>query len=330
MKKYLLIAVSVLLILFSCEKDPVTPEINKPVVLENLDNFEISALAVDGTNTLWIASDSGLFVTVPNGYSPVNLDTDLPVTALAYENNNNIIWAGTKQGLYQIIPEETDTVKSAVSDDLLSNNNILDVYIDENSVRWIGTKIGFTRNEGDSWQKDNFKNSLNGDITNLAFYSVSVNSIGIWDGDYYFATAGNKLWRTFDWNESVDAFSGATMWDFPYNGFAITDTMYAVFIDTKGQQWFGGTEGVQVHIGHNSKSDNTSYYDELVDVNVHCIAEAPNGDIWCGTENGISVFNGTNWNTSTEILTNNFVTAITFQGNIAWIGTKKGLNKIPL
>lgn len=56
---------------------------------------------------------------------------------------------------------------------------------------------------------------------------------------------------------------------------------------------FGGKDGVQVHIVHEPVVDNYSYKDKLIDLNVHCIVEAPNDDIWYGTEKGISIFNGT-------------------------------------
>ena len=328
MKKSFFVAIALIAIMFSCKKDPVTPS-DEPVIVDNLDNLAISALAVDGTNKLWVATNNGLYKEVDDGYLLINLGTTLHVTALNYESSNNSIWAGTEAGIYKVMLGETEIAGDSVSSDLLSNDTIMAAFIDENSVRWFGTKTGITRNENENWQKDKFRSSIGG-TTDLAFADDAVTSIGAWDGNYFFATAGHKLWRTSNWDESVDAFTGATMWDPPYNGMAITDTMYAVFIDSRGLQWFGGQEGVQFHSGDDPKADNQSFKDELVDENVHCIAEDPSGNIWCGTENGISIFDGNNWNASNAALSNNFVTSIIFQGNTAWVGTKMGLNKIAL
>ena len=314
-----------------CVEATITITVN-PVILtlSQFNNIGISALALDGTNKLWIASNSGLYKEVNEGYLLVGLGSNSHVTALTYENSSNTIWAGTENGIYKVQLGESIISGDSISANNLSNNHILSIYIDENSTRWIATKTGFTRNEGTTWQKDKFKKNASGSITDITFSSKAVTSIGIWEGDYFFSTAGYKLWRTTDWDETVDAFTGASMWDPPYNGMAITDTMYAVFIDSRGLQWFGGQEGVLYHSGHDPKTDNQSFKNELINKNVHCIAEDPNGNIWCGTENGISIFNGTNWSTPTATLSNNFVNAIVFQGNKAWIGTKMGINKIDL
>lgn len=327
MKKLHFLALILIIIGFSCKKDDVTP-VNK--VVENLDNFAISALAVDGTNTLWVASDSGLYLALTKGYEAIDLGIDLAVTALAYENASNTMWIGTTEGIYYIDLGSIDSLATAIPPDSVSNTSILSAYIDENSVRWFGTKKAVTRSKGETWQKDNFKQNATGAITHLPFYEYGINSIGTWDGDFYFATAGYKLWRTYDWKESVDAFTGATQWDPPYNGTAISDTMFVVFIDSQGVQWFGGTKGVQVHLGHDPKVDNYMFSQELVNPRVHCFAEAPNGDVWCGTEDGISIYNGSAWSASTVALPNNFVTAIAFKDGKVWIGTKKGLAQASL
>lgn len=323
--KHTLIYIAFFLILFySCKKD----DDFKPISVQNLDNYSISSITFDMNNDLWIGTDTGLFKSSTSGYELIDIGTSNQITTLAFEKDNNSLWIGTTDGIYQLNASNSDYIIVPVAIDKLSNITIQSAYIDDYSVKWFGTETGFTRNTDDKWQKDQFKINALGAVTNLQFHDFAVNSIAVYDGDYFFATAGNKLWRATGWDSSVDAFTGATMWDTPYNGFGITDTMYVVFIDSQGVQWFGGKDGVQVHVGHEPVVDNYSYKEELIDLNVHCIAEAPNSDIWCGTENGISIFNGTSWKTSSAVLANNFVTTILFDGNKAWIGTKKGLFSI--
>lgn len=326
MKNLLFFVAIFLVIFYSCKPEEVTPD--KPKFIDNLDNFAISAIAFDQTNILWAACDSGLYKAKANGYEFVDIGVTNPVTALAFEKAINTMWVGTTAGIFQLKLGEADTIATAVSTDLVSNNSILHAYVDESSTRWFGTEMGFTRSKDDTWQKDKFKQNVSGAITNLPFNEYGINSISFWDGDYFFATAGNKLWRTFEWKESVDAFSGATQWDTPYNGTAISDTMFTIFIDSRGFQWFGGKKGIQMHIGHDPKIDNISYSSELPNPRVHSIAEDANGNIWCGTENGLSIFDGSNWTVPAVSLPNNFITAIAFDGNKAWIGTKKGLFEV--
>ena len=314
-----------------CDEATITIIVN-PVVLtiNDFSDLSISALAIDGNNKIWIASDNGLYTEIDGGFTLVSLGVSQKINTLTYESNNNTLWVGTNASIYKIILDNLTTIDDPIDSGFLSNDTIVTVYIDENLVRWVGTKKSVTRNEGDNWQKDNLRRYSTGQFDELPFANNAVNSIGMWEGDYYFATEGYKLWRLNGWDESIDAFTGASIWDPPYNGSAISDTMYAVFIDSRGLQWFGGQEGVQFHSGDDPKTENNSFKEELVNENVHCIAEDPNGNIWCGTEDGISIFDGSGWNTSTATLSNNFVTSIIFQGNTAWVGTKKGLNKISL
>jgi ligand-binding sensor domain-containing protein len=48
---------------------------------------------------------------------------------------------------------------------------------------------------------------------------------------------------------------------------------------------------------------------------------------WVGTENGLTVYNGSSWSAVSQSLPDNYVTAIAFDKDdgSAWIGTKKGL-----
>jgi hypothetical protein len=163
----------------------------------------------------------------------------------------------------------------------------------------------------------------------LNIENASINSIASWDGDYYFATNLYGLYRTWGYKDSVDAFTGASQWGAPYNGAAAADTMFVVFVDSKGSQWMGGINGLQIHMGHNSLINIQQYTDVLPNPRVHAVAEAPNGNIWVGTENGITIFNGSTWANNTHSLPDPFITAIAFDADgSAWVGTKKGLVNI--
>jgi ligand-binding sensor domain-containing protein len=322
MKKYLFLLLCVFVTLFSCKDD----ENDTPVILSSLGSHPVSALAIDNSGALWIGTDTGLFKSVKTGFELIDIKKDAPVTALGFDETSNTLWVGTLSGLSKLSLKGNGTSSQGISPDSLCNDTVNYVYVDPNSVNWFGTNLGITRNVSNLWQKEKFKKNSSGTITPADFEKIGINSIASWEGNYFFATKGRKLYRAYNWVEAVDAFSGASMWDYGYNGYAISDTMYAVFIDSKGQQWFGGKEGLQVHIGHIPTSENTSFYDELVNPIVHCIAEAPDGKIWAGTENGISIYDGNNWTPFSGNLPDGFITAIAFEKTgKTWIGTKKGL-----
>ena len=321
MKKNLLYLSLLFSALLSCEKEK---DDNTEVC--DLNTRHITALAIDDMNRRWVGTDTGLFKSVTTGYELIDIKLDGAVTSLAFDDVNKVLWVGTGQGIAKITASGNWNEADTIPLEKMSNKAINSIYPDSNSDTWFGTAKGITLNRSDIWQKELFKKNLSGTITALTFEKYGVNSIACWDGDCYFATNGKSVYRTFNWDETADAFSGASQLLYPYNGEALTDTMHVVFIDSKGQQWFGGQEGLQLHVGHDPKMDNTSFLDELASPVVRCIAEANDGKIWVGTEGGISVYNGSSWVDKTASLPDPFVTAIAFEkdGKV-WIGTKKGL-----
>jgi ligand-binding sensor domain-containing protein len=325
-KKIILLTFSIIF-LISCEKAPVDES-----VVANLDQAAISSIAFDNSNTMWVGTDAGLFKSVSGGYKNIYFEASKKINTLRFEKTSNVLWIGTNSGLSKLTNvSNTSEIAEKILSSNLNCDTIKSIFVDSISAQWFGTSKGLNRFFTNNWQKSSFKKNASGTISAAAFEKIGVNSIASWDGDYYIATDGKYLYRCSGWDETVDAFTGATTCQAPWNGSSITDTMNVVFVDSKNRQWMAGNNGIQSHTDHNSKANITTYDVELVNLRVHAVAEAPNGDIWIGTENGISIFNGTNWTTSNAVLPNKFVTAIAFESTgKAWIGTKKGLISIKL
>lgn len=294
-------------------------------------NTMVNAIVVDKNNTKWIGTNEGLYKSAEDGYMLMELSVSGNIYSLFYEEPGDILWIGMESGLLKAQIEGEDITEYPVGNENLSHPVILACYIDNESKHWFGTEKGISLHYDDSWKKENFRVNSLGKLFAMAVEDFSVNSIAGWDGNYFFATSGAKLYRAFNYDASVDAFSGATQWDFPYNGLSITDTMFVVFIDHEGKKWMGGTEGVQVHTGDNPKDQSafTYYYDELPDHYILAINQAPDGDIWIGTRKGLGVFNGTEWEKITGDLPDLYISSIAFdKDGSAWVGTGKGLVKI--
>ena len=318
---------SLVFILWACGNDE--PEWQGETV-QSLSGA-INAIAVDNNNTKWIGTDNGLYRSVEEGYQSIVFPSSGKVHALLYEKQGNQLWIGTENGISNAVLSDNDFVLTDVAGEKLSNKQANNFYTDENSKLWIGTQQGITLNYNDTWKKEKFRVNEEGRMFTMDAEDFAVNSISSWDGDYFFATSGAKLYRATGYDSSIDAFTGATQWDFPYNGLSITDTMFVVFVDNAGQKWMGGTEGIQIHTGHDAKDHGsfTYYYDELPDPYILAINQAPNNKIWVGTRKGLAIFDGSNWSTVTEGIPDLYITAIEFDNDgSAWIGTKKGLAHI--
>jgi ligand-binding sensor domain-containing protein len=312
------------LIIASCENNK-----NKDNAVD-LNDKSISSVVIDKSNTIWVGTEEGLYKSVDGGYKLESSLSADKILSLGYNESSDILWIGTINGLYKATIASGNLSVNPVNASVLSNDKVNSTYTDPVSKTWFATNKGITMNTSDTYKKEEFLTNELGDKLTLYIEDAVINGIGSWDGDYYFATSGAGLYRAYDFVDSLDGFTGASILGAPYNGMAISDTMYSIFVDSQGRQWMGGTAGLQSHTGHDTKMDNIFYYDELADGHVHAISEAPDGKIWAGTEKGLSIFNGTTWSTVTADLPDLFVTAIAFDkvDGSAWVGTKKGIVNI--
>ncbi len=294
-------------------------------------NINVNAIVIDKNKTKWIGTDEGLYKSVAGGFELQQLSASGKIFSLFYEVSNDILWIGTESALLKATISGDNITDYIIDNENISHPTVLALHLDNNSKHWFGTENGISLNYDDTWKNENFRVNSENKVFAMAIEDFAINSIASWDGDYFFATRGAKLYRAFNYNDSIDAFSGATQWDPPYNGLSISDTMFVVFIDSEGKQWMGGKDGIQVHTGHEPKDQSsfTYYKDELPDNYVLAINQAANGDIWVGTRKGIGVYNGSVWTIITDGLPDLYISAIAFdEDGSAWIGTKKGLVNI--
>ena len=324
-------------LLSSCDKNgnddpPVDP--NDSIPNDSLPNDTlleitqpVSAIAVGKDNTKWIGTSAGLYKSVSGGYLLVD---SIAVNTLLFEEESDLFWVGTTQGIIKLTLSGSEIVSNSnIPTANVSHQNIRASYLEGSTNKWFGTNMGITLNHGDYWKNDSFRINVLNNIFPMELEAMEVNSISVWEGDYYFATNGGYIYRATGYDASVDAFSGATQWVPPYNGYNLTSNMNVVFVDSEGIQWMGGESGIQLHRGHDPKNmeDFAFFKDELVSPLILTIAEAPDGKVWVGTDKGISIYDGTTWSTHTENLPDLYISSIAFDktDGSAWVGTKKGL-----
>jgi len=101
----------------------------------------------------------------------------------------------------------------------------------------------------------------------------------------------------------------------------------AVHADTV---WLGTTNGVLKRLNDGTLLAHYTIKDGLADRYVNAIAVDNNGNVWCGTNNGLSKYDGTNWTTYTTAdgLVNDSVKTIVVNNNSSiWCGTNNGVSK---
>lgn len=331
MKKFILPLLAVVLVFNSCERHELKPIPDEhAIIIDSLQS--VNSIAIDNNNNKWVGTDNGLYCISSDSLKAIDTVTFGKVLSLYYDENQNLLWIGTDTGLFRATVNNYQIAQTQIPDEHLSNKHINCTYTDSTSRNWFGTDLGLTMNEDEIWKNDSFRVSLTGRIFQLKCELVGINSITNWNGDLYMATEGSSMWRAKNFNDTIDAFTGATQWVSPYNGRNMTSILNVVYVDSKNQLWMGGRNGIQVHWG-DSASDITTfaYYDiDLADTIVNAITEAPDGKMWVGTEKGLSIQDGSLWTTITEELPDINVSAIVFdrEENYAWIGTKRGILKL--
>ncbi len=112
-----------------------------------------------------------------------------------------------------------------------------------------------------------------------------------------------------------------------------SDNVYNIHITPDGTQWFGTDKGVARHIGYNTLEGWSVFTTEegLADNFVQAINSDSKGNLYFGTRNGLSVFDGNRWATfKTEqgLASNNILTIAVDRNDRIWVGTDNGVTSL--
>lgn len=248
------------------------------------------------------------------------------------KDKNGIIWAGTKEGL-NIINKEKDTmdVFKYNGDDSRKWGKIYSMMIDDDNNLWVGTsESGLKIINIDSMELKSFNNK--NEKRNLQ--SKSIRSIlKAKDSSIWLATEnglskylGDGKFETYNSN------------DYDSNSLE-NDVVYTLMQDKTGLIWAGTYTGIskfdpnnKIILYRNDPFDQNSISSNVV----MGTYEDDEGLLWIGTrDNGLNIIDRENDNI-TRIsqgdtiydLSTNAISTITGKGDIIWVGTRSGVNKI--
>lgn len=260
------------------------PNITFSYLENNRGDVGIQPLMLDKAGNMWIANNDGLFKYTPsNGQTQLILDGKInPVPGILCEDSQGNIWAGSTNGL--IFKYEHSTYISKE----------LEVpYVDEQVV------IKEMLADGD----DLWISTYRGSLYLMDMKSETLKSVYVHDINDPSSISGNEI-------ESIYKDSKGRLWFGTENGVSLlnrdTQTfttyninfVYAIHEDSNGRLWLGSREGlysIKLDVGTDLNNDtleikNYDQKDGLANNMVYCIQEDDKGNIWVGTEYGISKF----------------------------------------
>ena len=239
------------------------------------------------------------------------------VNAIAIDAEGNK-WFGTSQGVSKF--DGTNWTTYNTSNSGLAFNYISAVAVDQAGNVWFGTRLSTWAAE-DGYGVCKFDG---GYCTNYLVDSA-INAIAV--------DNSNNVWVGTDW-DGVYKFNGATWTNYPASSGLASNHVLSIAIDNADVKWFGGcTDGTEWCPDFGCRAAVASRLDvgwatySPVGKQVYAIAIDWAGNVWFGSDAGVSKFDGT-WtlyDSSNTELASDYIKAIAVdnEGNI-WFGTYLG------
>ena len=249
----------------------------------------VKAVFVDEHGMKWFGTDRGLIRFDGNDWIDYGSQAKIPdqISDIAYQFSDYgpEMWIGSNKGV-SVAAYNVDGITSATHYNM-ANSGILsdtihDVMVDENNIRYFATPEGLGIFNNSTWSSI---------ARGTHIPSAGVLSLGTKNDTIYAGSDGKGVGRVI--RDDLDGYTGASYYEIPWSGLP-SNTINCVYIDSKGFQWYGTTEGASRHEVQESKQGWEVYLtvdQGLVNQNVLSILEDNDGDIWLGTKGGISRYN---------------------------------------
>jgi ligand-binding sensor domain-containing protein len=331
MRRLIIFCVAILLC-YSCKKGDNNVNIKQ---YNSLPYNKINKIYIDKEGIKWIASDSGIVSfngKVWTRYTE-SIINNIPIADILVEKSGNNLWIASEKGASEInftninfLSTKSFTTKSSG----LLSDTVNSIGIDTSNVKYFGTNYGLSIFNGANW--DTFYGKTQYGIDSIFKLSPITGIASASNGWVFVSTFGSGVSR---FKYQIDAVTGATTYDknWAENGFKTlnTNNIFTVIVTDDTCQWYGTDKGVAFHNSPNAKSGWSSYTtaNGLICDTVLAIAEDKLGNIWFGTFNGVSKFNGKSWQNflkSDGLIANKVNTiAVDLDGSV-WFGTDYGIS----
>ena len=298
----------------------------------NAKNFY--SVTVDNNNTKWFLTEFGIVSF--NGQKwelhSISALQGKEIRDIAFDATpeGTGFWIATSAGVVNLNSLTGNGSANLFTTDnaILGSNNTRFVSIGPNKTKWIGTDVGVAVYTGEKWLDLQY-DDLYPDILWEAF-PITALVASVTGDTVYAATTGLGVSRLFI-PSGVDAISGASEYATWGPILMPSDDVKSFHLDKKGVKWLGTDAGIAKHIGNNTLEQWTVYSTDegLINNYVQAITDDKDGNLWFGTQGGISVFDGskfTNYTKDNGLNSNNVLCITVDKQGVIWIGTDEGVN----
>lgn len=270
------------------ESERFTRLFSEQFLLENPGLSSVSQILRDRNNQIWLATNSGLYLTTLDGkliehYTTENGVPHNGIRALLRDKKGNI-WVGTRAGLARFARQENRFLPVKTKDTVLKKFYIRALFEDDTGRIWIGTNAsGLWRYDPDSLslqralteQPEKYQNNTVYDIFQKNEHEIWAARFG---GIDRIALADGQ-WLSRSIHDPSDSYSLAN------------NDIRTMLKDRSGLIWVGGYGGgVQRVFGDQDWVKTLRFSlltkNALTEPNVSSVLALSTGDIWVGTRGG--------------------------------------------
>jgi ligand-binding sensor domain-containing protein len=301
---------------------------------EGISAKKFYSSAIDKDNTVWFLTESGIVSfngtkwTLHNKNQKVLQTSAQGIVYSSSSTGNEIMLATARGAAVASLPLDEKSGVSSFNPEnsKILSNNVLALAIGQNGQKWFGTDKGISGLKNGTWLKNNYEDRY----PDVIFETFPITSMATSaNGDsLYVGSKGSGIMRVY--RDNLDAISGASEYLAWGPILMPSDTVYSIHISSDGTQWIGTPRGVARHKGSKTLEGWTVFTtaEGLANDVVQAINSDSKGNLYFGTVNGLSVYDGTKWTTfkvANGLSGNNILTISIDRNDCIWIGTDSGV-----
>jgi ligand-binding sensor domain-containing protein len=300
------------------------------------------------TTELWIGTASGISVLNNSEWQSYTTNEGLLVNEvkdLVTDNDNNI-WIGYGSYWAGVSKFDGNNFTHYSQTNGLVHDKVNRIIKDNDGNIWFATMGGISKFNGSTWESFTYADGLPEnditciglDINNNILIGTVEHGLWIYDGADFSAFS----WESNSTNYIFDIYtdSAGKIWVESSTGFHTYDGSWGTFSydhsrlgavwemveDHEGNYFFGGSNGIGLLDGSSWSYFTTEH--GLVSNNVLSLYVSSQNHIYCGSEKGVSIFDGQTWKgLTTNGLINNDVSDIFKDNNgVIWFCTHGGIS----
>ena len=283
-----------------------------------LQNLLITCIYVDQNRITWLGTNAGIYRFNSNGLELIHsfhMDPkDFKVNTISVEDGGTV-WIGTNKGAYTYFQGTCSPVGAA---DGLTDNAIYKIHQDREGTLWFGSfGKGFFKSLGELFTRIDKRHGLDYDYIS----SISPGK----HQDYWFGSYGGGVYH---YQPAQGPGSTYQIQNLDHNNGLSNDLVYHVTMDDQDRLWIATAQGLNSY-----KDGRLTYFyekDGLPSDRVFSVLQSTDGNIYCGTDMGISkmdqgTFQFTNYQYQGDNHHNRVRTLVEMRDGRLLLGTHGGL-----